>query len=374
MSRVAALSSTLYRMSRHRSGPPRDPLIFVASLVVTLAVVAGGIAVAEASPDDFRGSAREGLTLSSAPEKPKPIRKQKRKPRLVVQQGAVIKPETGPDLVKASTGRIGTGMLLQPLAAVQAPVGDAVKGQVTAAVANLPNRTSAGGFASSVAALTANGEDFVTLNEVSGRSIETIQAAAPGYGAYRDPTPDRSTGGSQSMNNVVMWRTDTWNLIDGGRVKVVDNDTGVLSGKAFVWDRYATWGLFQRKDDGAIVSVVSVHMPTNPAKFPAQPGGASMSRVERYSRGMDVLVNTVRVLAQHGPVLVGGDMNSHHSQGGWTAAAKMTAAGYRYVKDRGVMHLFFQGGVGVLSSRQVGVASDHPALITSLDMRGQGPS
>jgi hypothetical protein len=73
-------------------------------------------------------------------------------------------------------------------------------------------------------------------------------------------------------------------------------------------------------------------------------------------------------------VLVGGDMNSHHSQGGWTAAAKMTAAGYRYVKDRGVMHLFFQGGVNVLSTRQIGVASDHPALIASLDMRGQGPS
>ena len=170
--------------------------------------------------------------------------------------------------MKASTGRIGTGLLLQPLAAVQAPIGDAVKGQVTASVANIPNRTSDGGFASSLAALTADGEDFVTLNEVSRHSIAGIEAAAPGYGAYRDPTPDRSTGGSQSMNNVVMWRTDRWNLIDGGRVKVVDNDTGVLLGKSFVWDRYATWALFQRKDDGAIVSVVSVHMPTNPAKYP----------------------------------------------------------------------------------------------------------
>ena len=65
---------------------------------------------------------------------------------------------------------------------------------------------------------------------------------------------------------------------------------------------------------------------------------------------MDVLVNTVRVLAAHGPVLVGGDMNSHHSQGAWTAAAKMTAAGYDYVKDRGVMHLFFQGGTRTLPS------------------------
>jgi hypothetical protein len=89
---------------------------------------------------------------------------------------------------------------------------------------------------------------------------------------------------------------------------------------------------------------------------------------------MDVLVGSVRALAEHGPVLVGGDMNSHHSQGAWTAAAKMTAAGYDYVKDRGVMHLFFQNAVGLVSNRQIGVASDHPAIITTLDMRGVGPS
>ncbi len=361
-------------MSRHRAGSSRNPLLLTASLVVTLALVSGGIAFAAANPDAFRSSARDGTTLASGPERRTPEQKHKRIKKPAIQQGHVIKPEKGPTLLKASDGRIGTGLLLQPLAAVQAPVGDQVKGQVTAAVANLPNRTSDGGFNSSISTLTANGADFVTLNEVSRHSIAGIQAAAPGYGAYRDPSPDRSTGGSQSMNNVVMWRADRWNLIDGGRVKVVDNDTGILLGKRFVWDRYATWALFQRKEDGAIVSVVSVHMPTNPAKFPAQPGGASMSRVERYSRGMDVLVNTVRVLAAHGPVLVGGDMNSHHSQGAWTAAAKMTAAGYRYVKDRGVMHLFYQGGVDLISNRQVGVASDHPAIITTLDMSGQGPS
>ena len=89
----------------------------------------------------------------------------------MVQQGRVDRARDGPDLVKASAGRIGTGLLLQPLAAVQAPVGDKVKGKVTAAVANLPNRTSDGGFPSSISTLTANGEDFVTLNEVSRRSI-----------------------------------------------------------------------------------------------------------------------------------------------------------------------------------------------------------
>jgi endonuclease/exonuclease/phosphatase family metal-dependent hydrolase len=326
------------------------------------------------------GSVQQGATLVMEPDVDAPPTAQPRTPAVKrdrgpqIQRGGVIRPQEGPDLVKTSTGRDGTGFALAPLTAVDAPVGTTVKGQVRIAVANLPNRTSAGGFASSLRSLTADGADFVTLNEVSGRSIDTIRAGAPGYDAYRDPVPDRSTGGSQSMNNVVMWRMDRWNLIDGGRLKVVDDDTGIHGGQRFVWDRYATWAMLQRKEDGAIVSVLSLHMPTNPAKFPAQPAGASMSRVERYSRGMDVLVGSVRALAEHGPVLVGGDMNSHHSQGAWTAAAKMTAAGYDYVKDRGVMHLFFQDAVDVVSNRQIGVASDHPAIVTTLDMRGIGPS
>lgn len=351
----------------------------VTSLGVTAALVSGGIAFAEVGADDLHGSVQEGATLSSAPQSSagtdaRRTPATRRQPALQVEPGHVIEKERGPELARASDGRIGTGLSLGPVVDVNAPVGEAVKGAVSVAIANLPNRTSSGGFASSLASLTADGEDFVTLNEVSNRSLDTMRAAAPGYDAYRDPSPDRSTGGSQSMNNVVMWREDRWRMIDGGRVKVVDNDTGIYSGHAFVWDRYATWAMLQRKTDGAIVSVVSVHMPTNPAKFPAQPGSPSMSRATRYGLGMDVLINTVRVLAAHGPVMVGGDMNSHAGEGSWTAAAKMTAAGYQYVKDSGVMHLFFQGGVDVVSSRQIGVASDHPALITSLDMGGLGPS
>ena len=354
-------------------------MLLIASLGVTAVVVASGMAFAEVGSGSVNGAVQQGATLVSEPDAPKDQRARtpavRRDERPVqIQRGSVIRPETGPELVRASDGRAGTGLALAPLSGVDAPVGTTVKGQVRVAVANLPNRTSPGGFVSSLRSLTADGADFVTLNEVSGRSIDGIRAAAPGYDAYRDPTPDRSTGGSQSMNNVVMWRMDRWNMIDGGRLKVVDNDIGVHGGRRFVWDRYATWAMLQRKDDGAIVSVLSLHMPTNPGKFPAQPGGASMSRVERYSRGMDVLVSSVRALAAHGPVLVGGDMNSHHSQGAWTAAAKMTAAGYRYVKDRGVMHLFFQGGVDLVSNRQIGVASDHPAIITTLDMTGVGPS
>jgi endonuclease/exonuclease/phosphatase family metal-dependent hydrolase len=379
----AAPSSTLCGVSRHREGPERSlrsPVLWATgALVGTVALVGGIVVLSTVTDDSTRGTARVGVSLASAPPSAtKPTKREtpltQKLPPLKVQPGDVIRPQVGPVLVKASTGRVGSGLALGPLTGVEAPVTEPVKGTVTASVANLPNRTSDGGFASSLGTLTAGDQDFVILNEVSRRSIDGIRSIAPAYDAYRDPQADRSTGGTQSMNNIVMWRSDRWLLVDAGRIKVVDNDTGFLQGQAFTWDRYATWAMLQRKEDGAIVSVVSTHMPTNPGKFPQQHGRTSMSRIERYSRGMDILVSSVRVLAQHGPVLVGGDMNSHHSQGAWSAAGKMTAAGYQYVKDRGVMHLFFQGGADVVSSQQVGVASDHPGLVTTLNMNGLGPS
>ena len=371
-------------MSQHRARSQLRSLLATGALVVTVAVLVVGLALTRPGGADIRGSAQLSKTLNSNPEtrstsdRRSPAERsspgRQRSLPFVIQRGSVIRPEPpGPALAPISTGRVGTGLVLGPIGAVNAPTGVPVRGLVTASVANLPNRTSAGGFASSLHTLTAEGQDFVMLNEVSRRSIEGIRSVAPGYDAYRDPAPDRSTGGVQSMNNVVMWRTERWNLVDAGRIKVIDNDTGIHSGKRFTWDRYATWATLQRKTDGAIVSVVSTHMPTNPMKFPRQLGNPGMSRVERYSRGMDVLVSTVRALGEHGPVLVAGDMNSHPGQGAWTAAAKMTAAGFRYVKDRGVMYLFFQSGVDVAANRQVGVASDHPAIVTTLDMNGLDP-
>ncbi len=282
------------------------------------------------------------------------------------------KPE-GPVLVEPGTGRVGSGLRVGPLESVEAPIGPAVQGTVTTAVANLPNRTSAGGFATSMRTLTSAAPDFVMLNEVSSRGDDELRALAPGYDAYRDPQADRSEGGFQAMNNAVMWDADRWTLVDAGRVKLVEDDGSYYQGRPVVWDRFAMWAMLQRPD-GAIVSIVSTHMMTNPAKYPRQPGGARQSRVARYSAGMDVLLDTVDTLAAHGPVLVGGDMNSHPGQGPWTAAAKMTSAGFGYAKDRAVMYLFHQADVEVVDHREVRVDSDHPAIVTTLDMSGQGPS
>lgn len=275
--------------------------------------------------------------------------------------------------IPAGTPGSGTGTVLGDLGSIEAPTGGPVSGQITTAVANIPNRTSAGGFASSMNLLSSVGADFILLNEVSSRSADTMRATAPGYDLYRDPVMTNELGGrSHSMTNVVMWRSDTWTLLDGGRIKYVDDDRGYLNGP-FIWDRYATWVILQR-DDGAIVPVISAHMMTNPEKTPRQHGNPPLSRVEQFSRGMDIVLNLIRALAAHGPVILGGDMNSHHEQGAWTAAAKMATLGYRYAKDSpGVMHIFYPPGTSLAGHRQVGVASDHDAIITTINMNGQVP-
>lgn len=281
-------------------------------------------------------------------------------------------PEPEPEPETAQTGS-GSGIVLGELGDITGTVGGPVSGTVTTSVANIPNRTSDSGFASSMSTLSSAGSDFILLNEISRHSDDNMRSLAPGYDVYRDPVPDRTQGGAgQSMNNAVMWDSERWSILDGGRVKVVDDDRGFHSGHAFVWDRYATWALLQRTD-GAVVGVISSHMPTNPGKFPRQHGSPGMSRVEQYARGMDITLSLVRALSAYGPVLYGGDMNSHHSQGSWTAAAKMTAAGYEYAKDQGVMHIFYPPGTTLASHRQVGVASDHPAIITTINMNGQEP-
>lgn len=260
-----------------------------------------------------------------------------------------------------------------PLGELTARRGKAVTGSVSVSVANIPNTRADARWYSSMRTLVAGRPDFVTLNEVFRHPTEGLEQAAPGYTAHRAEAPDNSPGASgQSMNNALLYRSDTWTQVAGGMVRVVNDDRGFLRGKAFVWDRFAVWSILRRAD-GAVVSLISTHMPTNPGRYPRSHGGGG-SRVALYAQGMDTLVAMTRQLAAYGPVLVGGDMNSHASQGSWTAAAKMTAAGFSYVKDQGVMYLFYSDGVSAASSRQVRIYSDHPALLGTLSMNGTGPT
>ena len=273
----------------------------------------------------------------------------------------------------AAGGRTSTGTIVGELPAnINATAGRPVTGNLTVANANIKLRS---GATPGIAALAQASPDFITLNEVGDVPLEQMRAAAPGYSAYRDPVKDTTAGAiTQSLNNVIMWRADTWSLLDGGRVKIVDDDHAVVHGKQYLWDRYATWGVFSRAD-GAVVSVVAVHHMTNVYRAPQQWGSPAMGRIEQYGFGMDITTQLAQTLNSYGPVLIGGDMNSHPGDGPNAAAPKMSTAGYSYTKDSGIIYNFYAAPVTVAATWEISAAavhSDHPALFTRLDMNGAG--
>ncbi|ABL79294.1 MULTISPECIES: endonuclease/exonuclease/phosphatase family protein [unclassified Nocardioides] len=279
---------------------------------------------------------------------------------------------TTAQLTGSESGRTdaSTGLGVMPTGITATP-GGPVTGQVLVANANI--KTDAG-FNPGVRALAGPSPDFITLNEVEGIPLSQMRSTVPGYDAYREEPPAGEDAG-QAMGSAIMWRSDTWTMLDGGRVKIVDDDHTVFKGENKLWDRFAAWGIFQRSD-GAVVSIIAVHHMTNVYRFPGQWGNPPMSRAEQYGLGMDYLTDLVGVLAPYGPVLVGGDMNSHPNDGPNAAAPRMEAAGYLYTKDSGVIYNFYAAPVNVTKTWEISKAavhSDHPALLTRMAMNGAGP-
>ena len=273
----------------------------------------------------------------------------------------------------AGAGRSGSGAVLgQMPTGIRATPGTGVSGKVTIANANFKWAAEKGLHAINNAA----SPDFITLNEIWKYPARRLASILPGYGAYKDPQKVGSGNTGQSINNAIMWRTDTWTMLDGGRVKIVEKDQAVFQGKNVLWDRYATWGVFQRSADGAVVSVIATHHMTNVYKVPRQWGNPPMTRAEQYGLGMDYLVDLANVLAPYGPVLLGGDMNSHPGDGPQAAAPRMEAAGFKYTKDSGVIYQFYKAPAAVGRTWEIGAAAagtDHPVLLTRLAMNGTGP-
>lgn len=364
-------------MGQHRAAPTRSPRtvprIALPALVLTGGLVFAGLQWGAAGGDvpvdpaaDLYGTGRVTAPVSS-------------------DDDTYVAPPTqlGQVLVRESASRAapevrgGTSDQVEvtetgPLGEITVPESETVTGTITTSVANIPNTSLNSAWYSSINTLIGPEPDFVTLNEVFMHDTSELTASAPGYTAFKIDEPDTSPGAAgQSLNNALLYRSDTWTMLDGGRIRVVNDDRGRLRGKAFLWDRFATWAILQR-DDGAIVSLISVHMPTNPNRTPTVPGFPASARAALYGSGMDTLVAVVDQLSAYGPVLVGGDMNSHPTEGAWTAASKMGAAGYEYAKDQGVMYLFFDNDAALVDSQQVAIHSDHPAIITTVDLSALG--
>ena len=264
----------------------------------------------------------------------------------------------------AALGIMPTGLQVTP--------GVPVNGEVLIANANIKTRA---GFDPGVRALTAQSPDFITLNEVEDVPLPHMKPLVAGYDAYREPLP-AGEDDANALGNAIMWRSDTWKLLVGGRVKIVEDDHTIFNGANKNWDRFAAWGIFQRTD-GAVVSVIAVHHMTNVYKFPQQWGNPPMTRADQYDLGMDYLIQLTDVLQAYGPVFVGGDMNSHAGDGHAAAATRMAAAGFANTKDTGVIYNFYAAPVTVVKTWQISAAavhSDHPALFTRMSMNGAGPS
>ncbi|MGL5823398.1 MAG: peptidoglycan DD-metalloendopeptidase family protein [Nocardioides sp.] len=253
------------------------------------------------------------------------------------------------------------------------PIGGPVRGRVGVAQANIPLRSGLSGFQASMPKVLSAGPDFVTLNEASGWTLAQIEDAAPGYQAFRH---SQSTGDANSMANVVAWKDQEWTRVNAGRVQLVADDRFYFRGRPVVWDRFATWVMLQRRSDGAVVSVIATHHMINPRNHPRQHGNPSLTRPEQYAEGMDHLLQLRDTLAVHGPVLIGGDMNTHATDTAlpWAAAAKMKAAGHRW-HHHAVDFLFYphHQGVTLTDARSGTMASDHHWIAATLDMNGAGP-
>ncbi len=264
---------------------------------------------------------------------------------------------------------------LGDLGDIEGPVGGPVKGAVTLSQANIKVSLPLSAFNSDMNTTLRSNPDFVTLNEISSRSLGQIQSAAPGYEVFRE-APAGGPDSNESVGNAVLWKRDTWTKVNAGRVKIVSDDQLIFKGNPRTWDRYATWVMLQRKRDGAVVSVIATHHMTNPHKDLRQHGNPALTRPQQYGAGMDILIQLTNSLASHGPVIIGGDMNTHASYTDlpWSAVSKMKAAGYGWA-NHSVDFVFFPQHQGVRLERGWSgtMVSDHHWISARLSMNGVGP-
>ena len=82
------------------------------------------------------------------------------------------------------------------------------------------------GFNPGVHALAKPSPDFITLNEVESVSLPRMRSAVPGYDAYREKLPADGDDAGQAMGSAIMWRTDKWTMLDGGRIYIFASKGG----------------------------------------------------------------------------------------------------------------------------------------------------
>ncbi len=142
-----------------------------------------------------------------------------------------------------------------------------------------------------LATVVATQPDFVTLNETYFRT--DAQLRPDGYSSFRADAP------FDARETPILWRMDAWRLLDSG--------TELMHDRAVKWGtRYANWVTLTSTRGETTVSLVSVH---------ASPGGPGRDGLLReYVTRLDALIASLKAA---GPVLVGGDLNTHYPMSGF---------------------------------------------------------
>lgn len=233
---------------------------------------------------------------------------------------------------------------------------------IAIAHANIKASLSTAQFRADLATTVAAAPDLVSLNEMSPRSDAELSPA--GYSAYRAAPTDPA---SQTRSTAVLWRTDRWTLVEGGRQLLVADGPQR-------WDagRSATWVTVANADGGQ-VSMISVHHMINPAVY-----GPNPRRQEIYAQGMQVLQGLVSTLSTRGPVFVAGDFNSQWAANDpWGPRALLGAIGMATTMDgtgRQATHegggtidyIFFQPTTATVTGQQIaGLNSDHNSMLAT---------
>lgn len=263
-----------------------------------------------------------------------------------------------------------TSSCLPTAANVPGLPGGPADGTITVAHANIKVSLSPTAFREDLERTVADRPDFVSLNEISPRSNAAI--TPDGYAVHRDPRPtDLSRGAAgQAMSTAVLWRTDRWTKVAGGRVLLVPSGPQK-------WDagRSATWATLS-DGEGGLVSIISVHQMVNPKD--------NVRRQEIYRAAMERLRALVDTLAAQGLVFVAGDFNSQWAANDpWGPRRILQASGLTTTMDvhgketthdgGGVIdYIFFQPDA-LTATRQWlrSLNSDHKLLAASFDITSQ---
>lgn len=226
--------------------------------------------------------------------------------------------------------------------------------------ANVKTGMTAAQTSADLAKVFADRPDFVTLNEVHGRTDSAL--AQKGYALWR--TPGKYTGA-----NAVMWRTDRWSAIARGTAYLTIQG-GIPPGKKTeLGIRYANWATLRSADGCQTISVIAFHVA---------PEGDLTSRL--IGPSVDKLGGLATWLSAKGPVLLGGDLNRHYKakvypqaklasyklSSNWYMAGKVLPTGD--YKGATVDYIFMRHAAQFSLTSQLTreLNSDHDAVVANL--------